>query len=180
MEGPDQKSRIMEVYDIPGHNLTCAIDLYQHEVENDTMDLLKNIPDHEKYITGIRNTVWIKKKPVVKPKVVPVKQSALGDEPTIMEDDEAEEDDGSIKIPEQFLRRNSFLKGFDSLDALASSKLPLWKDNKELINWKTYPMTDAPKVYFKNMYFCGTTHGSGLLIEVLSAYNPITRKTVRL
>ena len=177
-EGSDQKSRIIEVYELPGYNLTCAIDLYHHEYDNDNNDYLKNIPDQEKYLPGIRNTAWTTKKPQAKPKVI--KQSDLPEssntEAAVVEE---ETDDGYIRVPDLFLRRNSFMKAYDDLDSLAAAKLHSHDEAKK-INWKTYPFPDAPKVHFRHMFFCGASNGLGMLIEVRSAYDPISRKTVRL
>lgn len=59
----------------------------------------------------------------------------------------------------------------EQLDSLACNKMP----GSPQIDWDTYALSDAPKVYFRSAYFCGTSSGNGLLIEVLWAYDPTTK-----
>ena len=174
-ENGEQKCYIYEVYEIPGHSITSAIHLFQHEMDGDNIDLLKGVPDSERILQGVRNNIpFPKRKPTSTNEKKNTQQDEGGDN-YIKEEDE--DTAPSINIPNEFMRRNSFLKTYNDLDKLASSKMPSWQAEKLLINWKTYPLTDAPSIYFKSVFFVGSSSGVGTIIELSTAYDPLSRKT---
>jgi hypothetical protein len=182
MEHPERPCRILETFEVPGDSVTGAIQLYLQEMDLE-YDYLARLPDAERYLPGIRNTTYVKRKPWTPPPPPPPPKL---DDDVIMEEEEGDEEEGEEEdqefIPkgQQLPNKELYLSTTNNLGAEASSRLPTWKDGKTLIDWSSYPFNDAPRIHYRNVFFCGTSRGNGLIIELLSTFNPIDNQVVGL
>ncbi|KAJ3363113.1 hypothetical protein HDU91_003103 [Kappamyces sp. JEL0680] len=174
MDQPERPCVIMEAYELPGDPLTGALQLYIQEMDTEH-DYLSNIPDQEAFLPGLKNVPYAKRTAWAPE---PEQPEAKGYSDDIIEEEDEDEDQADASLPRYYALPPShlYLKTLEDLGAICSARLPSWKEDKQLIDWVNYPFNDAPRLHYRSVFFCGTAAGNGMIVEVLSAYNPVEQR----